>query len=117
MIFWYHQLDNATSTLAVVGVVRDYLASWSPAEIGKLSESVRPGKIRDEQDVEILHTKLVEEYRSSRATGDELDALQRFTSLMVRASIRLAELRDDSSRDGSASPSSGPMKSLAPRDG
>jgi hypothetical protein len=70
--------------------------------------------MRDEQDIEILHAKVIDEYHGTHASGDALDALQRMTSFVVRAAIRLAELREALSRDA-PSPAAGPKKSLAPR--
>jgi hypothetical protein len=115
MSSWYRQVDNAKSALEVVAIVRDYLAGWSPEELARIPEACRPGRIRDEEDVETLHSKLVEEYRGTRASGDELSALQHLTSFLVRASIRIAELRDPS-KGGSSAPTTGPMTSLTPRE-
>ena len=55
--------------------------------------------MKDDQDVEQLHGCLVEEYHRNRLSGDELSALQRMTGFIVRASVRIAQLRteDDSS--------------------
>lgn len=111
MIAWYHQIDDAKSPLEVVAITRDYLASWTPRELARLPAACRPGKLRDEEDIELLHSRLVDEYRNTRASGEELSSLQQLTSLLVRASIRIAELRDGPSPGGS----SGPAKSAAPR--
>lgn len=94
MVTWYRLLDNAKGPLDVVAVTRDYLATWTPEEIARLPAPLRPGKMRDETDVEDLHAKLVEEYRGSKASGAALDALQRLTTFMVRAAIRIAELAE-----------------------
>ena len=115
MLVWYRQIDNAKSVIEVVAVVRDYLASWGPREISLLPEGVRPGRMRDDQDVAFLHGKLIDEYRGTLATGDELDALQRITSFLVRATIRIAELREAQTTPAPA-PAPPSKKALAPRD-
>jgi hypothetical protein len=115
MIALYRQIDGARSPLELVSVLRDYIAGWTPAEIARLPESCRPGKVRDAEDIETLHECLVEEFRGSRASGDDLALLQQLTSVMVRACIRLAELRDVSA-GGSSAPPPGPAKSAAPRE-
>ena len=118
MTSWFAQLDRAKSIPETIAVARDFVADWSPQDLALLPGPCRPGRIRDEQDIEALHSCLVETYRESRATGKELDALQRLTSFMVRASIRLSELGAPSggggSSGGSGSPSDGPGMSLAP---
>lgn len=117
MTSWFAQLDRAKSIPETLSVARDFLAAWSPQELALLPTVCRPGRLRDEQDVEALHACLVETYRDSRATGKELDALQRLTSFMVRVSMRLSELGASSgsgSSGGSSGPSDGPGMSAAP---
>jgi hypothetical protein len=92
MISWFGQLESATGVGAVVAIARDYLAMWSPEEIGLLPPAVRPGRLRDAKDVTDLHGRLVEEYRNTRASGDALATLQRLTGFFARASVRIAQL-------------------------
>src|SRR3979411_913961 len=98
----HRQIDNAKTPAEVVALVRDYLASWTPEELARLPEIVRPGRIRDAEAVDTLHGNLVEEYRTTRASGDELAALQQITGVLVRATIRIAELRESAAKDGSS---------------
>ena len=116
MTSWYSQLDRAKTIGEAVGVARDFMATWTPEELALLPASCRPGRLRDDEDVETLHGTLVEAYRLSRATGRELDALQRMTSFIVRASIRLAELSGESSGGSGNLPSTGTGKSASPRE-
>lgn len=92
MISWYRQLEGAKSSLEVVAVARDFAASWSPQDLARLPDACRPGKMRDEIDIENLHALLVDEYRDTRASGEELESLQEVTSFFVRASMRIVEL-------------------------
>jgi hypothetical protein len=116
MLAWYRQLDSAKGPLEVVAIVRDYLATWTPHDLSRIPQACRPGRVRDEEDIEILHSAVVDEYRNTRVTGEDLDLLQQLTSLLVRASIRIAELRDTASKGGSSAPERGPMKSASPRE-
>lgn len=92
MISWFGQLESAQTVSAVVAIARDYLAMWSPEELGMLPVAVRPGRLRDAADVTDLHGHLVEAYRNTRASGDALAALQRLTGFFARASVRIAQL-------------------------
>jgi hypothetical protein len=112
MVTWYRLLENAKNSLEVVAVARDYLATWTPDELARLPAAVRPGKLRGERDVEELHSALVEEYRGTIATGPTLEALQRLTSFIVRATIRISEVSEPKA---SAEPGSSTPKSAAPR--
>ena len=77
--------------MEVVAVTRDYLATWTPKDLAKLPRECRPGRVKSPGDIEQLHSSLVEEYRQNRLAGEELSALQRLTSFIVRASVRLAQ--------------------------
>jgi hypothetical protein len=115
MTSWIGQLENAHSTCEVVAIARDYIALWSPEEIATLPVPVRPGRMRDEGDITDLHERLVEAYRTTRATGDALATLQRLTGFMGRASIRMAELGGGATRqDVEDDAPSYPRKALAP---
>lgn len=111
---WFSQIDRSRSVAEVVGVARDFIATLTPEEMKLLPPDCRPGKLRDEADIEALHSTLVEAYRKSRATGKELETLQRLTSFVVRASIRLAEVGAPGSSGGASGPAGDPERSLAP---
>ncbi|MEO7743502.1 MAG: hypothetical protein ABIR98_11245 [Usitatibacter sp.] len=93
MSSWLQQLDASESPSQVVAITRDYLATWSPDEIAQLPMRCRPGRVKDEHDIAQLHVCLVEEYGRDRLAGDALSALQRITSFIVRASVRIAQIR------------------------
>jgi hypothetical protein len=110
---WFTRLDHAKSSAELITVVKDFMATWTPAELALLPEKCRPSSINDEQYVECLRSTLVEEYRVTDATGNELELLQRLTSFFLRASIRLSELSPPTSGGLEPTPS-GPARSLAP---
>jgi hypothetical protein len=95
MLAWFQQLDDSTTPADVVAISRDYLATWSPEEIARLPHDCRPGRLRDASDIEELHACAVDAYRATRASGEELRALQLLTSFLVRASQRIVALRED----------------------
>jgi hypothetical protein len=117
MTTWFGHIDRAKTIAETLMVARDFIASMTPQELGRLPAQCRPGRLRDEHDIEALHACLVETYRESRATGDELDTLQRMTSFVVRLSIRLSELGSTASGTSDGGPggsTDGPEMSLAP---
>jgi hypothetical protein len=109
MLTWFHQLDRTASLADVVRVCRDYLATWRPETLALLPPECRPGRLKSHEDIEALHACLVDEYRRTRLEGARLAALQRMTSFVVRASIRVAQLR--------ASQENGGPSELAPMKG
>ena len=92
MSSWFEQIEAATSVTEVVAVARDYFSTWSPKEMALLPRSCRPGRVRGAEDIEELNANAVEAYRKTRASGDELTALQRLTGFLARAAVRIAEL-------------------------
>ena len=107
MLPWFQQLDKASHVAEVVDIARDYFATWTPEEVARLPRTCRPGRVRDPSDIEEMHSCAVDAYRSTRASGEELKALQLLTSFLVRASLRLVQLRasemDEAPREGPAS--------------
>ena len=99
MLSWFRQLDRASSVADVVRVTRDYLATWEPEELGLLPADCRPRRLKSHEDIEALHACLVDEYRRTRLEGDPLSALQRLTSFVVRASVRVAQLQCEEAED------------------
>ena len=116
MLSWFHQLDRAASASEVINVCREYLATWPPEELALLPSECRPGRIKSHADVEALHSCLVEEYRSNRLTGERLATLQRMTSFVVRASVRLAQLHVESEPEGEEVPPAAERRSASIRE-
>lgn len=115
MLSLFQQLDVARTPAEVVAVTRDYMATWTPEEIALLPRACRPGRIRVAEDIEELHASAVDAYRVTRASGEELKALQLLTSFLVRASLRLADLRapDDEASAASEPSPANPQRRLS----
>lgn len=115
MLHWFRQIDDANSAAEVVAVARDYLATWTPKDLAKLPRECRPGRVKTPGDLEQLHACLAEEYCQNRLAGEELSALQRLTSFIVRASVRLAQF-DGNQESGSSTRSASGERIEADRD-
>jgi hypothetical protein len=90
---WSNQIDTAESVGEVVSITRDYLATWMPDELARLPQACRPGRIKGEDDITQLHECLVDEYRQNRLGSEDFSVLQRMTSFVVRATVRIANLQ------------------------
>ena len=104
MLTWFHQLDRAATVADVVRVTRDYLATWPPETLALLPAECRPGRLKSHEDIDELHACLADEYRRTRLEGTPLSALQRMTSFIVRASMRLAQLDGEEQSQAQESP-------------
>jgi hypothetical protein len=94
---WPNVLDEARTEGDLVNIVREYVATWSPEELGRLPASCRPGKITDGEDVSDFAFCLTRAHLSfSGALADRL-LLERLMGFFTHAASRLAALQATSS--------------------
>lgn len=48
---WYDRIASASSHRDLVLVTRAFLDSWSPVDLAKLPPALRPGRIREAEDI------------------------------------------------------------------
>ena len=109
---WFRQVEGSRSESEVVAIARDYFAMWTPEEIGILPPDIRPPHIRDATDLEELNRRAVEAFRETRATGEELNLIQRLTGFVGRSCVRIAQLREGATAEtGSGDASANASKS------
>lgn len=85
---WQNRLDAATSEAEVVGVARDFLATFSPYELARLPEGCRPRKLVDGNDVAAYALILV---KSNCDDGiGTARCLQMLSTFFSRASERIS---------------------------
>jgi hypothetical protein len=94
---WPNVLDGARSEQDVVNIVREYMATWGPEELGRLPAACRPGKIHDAEDISDLAYCLASAHLAF--TGDLADRLllERLMGFFTHAGARLAVLQATSS--------------------
>ena len=86
---WEARLQRAYTTEDVVAVARDFIATWSPGELGVLPEHLRPGRFRDSDDVGLYAFRLAS---CPDTSGGNARILQRMTTFFAAASRRLSEI-------------------------
>ena len=86
---WQDRLSQAERTEDVLGIVIEFLATWSPEEMAKLPDACRPGEVRTAADVSECAYALAQ----CRLSGEERsDEFQRMASFFTSAAQRLAQL-------------------------
>jgi hypothetical protein len=94
---WQRRLDMARTVTDVVGVARDFLASFDPPELHALpTPCAPPAKLIDGDDIASYAFDLLRYECEAPGTADLVHRLARFFS---HASIRLAQLTAHSARD------------------
>lgn len=87
---WHGRLHEAVTEEDVVAIVRDYVALWSPEELGRMPPELRPGKFVDGEDVNSFALALVQA-QMGRGTESE-DLLHKLGAFFSNASLRLAQI-------------------------
>lgn len=90
ILAWHSGLDEAHTIEAVVAVVRDYLAQWSPVDLARLPARCRPGRIVDGADITEHAFTLVCEQCASQGRSDA--RLSQMAAFFASASRRVARL-------------------------
>ena len=94
---WPNVLDGARTEQDVVAIVREYMATWGPEELGRLPPACRPGKINDAEDISDLAFCLTSAHLAfSGSLADRL-LLERLMGFFTHAGTRLAALQATSS--------------------
>lgn len=85
-VSWPESLEDANDVHEVLGIARDYLASWDRFEIAALPEHCRPGKMFDANDIQAY--ALVLKSHDCAATA----LLDKMTTFFSLASMRCSQI-------------------------
>lgn len=85
---WTTQLHGASNEQAVVGIVREYLQTWTPSELEPIPVAIDPARLNSGQDVSDLAVELTR--AELKFTGPEKTAetLKEITAVVREAAAR-----------------------------
>ena len=89
---WQPLIQAAASEDAVVDLVKEYLASWTPEEIDSLPRGCRPGQINNREDVSEWAVVLTREELKSGADAASGRMLNHLSTTFREAAARLSQL-------------------------
>ncbi len=87
-ISWQDRLDDAFTEAEVVGVVRDYVARLSLAEIELLPERCRPGRIHGAEDL----SEYALELARTEGSDENAERVRRLSAFLSSATMRLSRV-------------------------
>lgn len=90
VVTWQELLDNATSEDKVVEIIREFLESLGPGEIGMLPETCKPRRIFDGRDVRLYALTLSRYQSAPFAPSGAL--LARTAAVMIHAEMRITQI-------------------------
>ena len=87
---WQERLSSAVTEAQVVDVARDYVAQFTPEEIGRLPEPCKPTKMVDARDVAEYALALMRHHCDD---GEEASTpIHRLSAFFSNASVRVSQL-------------------------
>lgn len=88
MTTWIHALERAGSRKSLTDLVNEYLATWTPAEISRLPEPCRPGRMHGVEDILYWDGVLAEAYCSGAVHGPDNETYDRILAFIAAAAVR-----------------------------
>ena len=88
-VTWADLLAEATTPGQVIGVVRDFMATWTPPELSALPPSCQPPKFGTAEDV-VLYTFALVEHEMRQGQPDP--GVFRMSSFFSQATRRVTQL-------------------------
>lgn len=92
MTTWIHALERAASDKSLTDLVNEYLATWTPAEISRLPESCRPGRMHGVEDILYWDGVLAEAYCAGAVHGPDNETYGRILAFIAAAAERARAL-------------------------
>ena len=92
MNIWHQLVENSGTAGEVVVVARDYLSSLTPDDLGSVPMDCRPGRLRDESDIDFWNVRLADECRAVWGTNRDGRTLTELSQFFMAASVRISRL-------------------------
>ena len=90
---WRGVINGAATEEQIVGIVRDYLACWSPEEIVRLPVECRPGRVHDGEDISQWAFELTSCHLAGRIPAEDEPLLLKMMLFVSEAAERLAKVK------------------------
>ena len=96
---WRNLILSSSQEEEVIGLVRDYLARWSPEEIARLPVECRPRRLRDAEDISRWAFDLASSHCAQSGKGSDNPMLERMLEFVTQAAIRISELNAEAPKN------------------
>lgn len=85
---WTSQLHGASTEQAVVGIVREYLQTWTPSELEPIPVAIDPARLNSGQDVSDLAVELTRAELKFAGAEKTAETLKEITAVVREAAAR-----------------------------
>jgi hypothetical protein len=104
---WRRALEATGTTAEVLSTLRDYLATLTPAELARLPEWCRPGRIKAEDDVEYWTFRLAQLVTSPLDEHTDAALAQQMLNVFLHALVQILRINK-----GEPTPTWSPSRAL-----
>ena len=95
MRVWHEAIDSGKSIPEVIATMQDYVASLTPRDLAPVPADCRPGRIRDESDIDYWNLRLADACKELWGTNRDGRVITEMSQMFLRASVRVSRLADD----------------------
>ena len=96
MRVWHEAIDTGKSPHDVIATMQDYVASLTPRDLAPIPADCRPGRIRDESDIDYWNLRLADACKELWGTDRDGRLITEMSQMFLRASVRVSRLNEDS---------------------
>jgi hypothetical protein len=90
---WHDLLDASGEIDRVLGVTRDYLATFAPEHLARLPEDCRPGRIKGEDDIAYWSCRLAQYHHRDPGKPVDAELLQELLNYFLHAWVRISQIQ------------------------
>jgi hypothetical protein len=90
---WAHRIQATHSLDDLAELCRVYLATWYPADLGRVPEECRPTRVKGSDDIFFWRDRLLEMYCARAATDEGEHGMRDMLAFFAAAADRALHLR------------------------
>jgi hypothetical protein len=92
MRIWHEMIEHSGGPSEIVSIVQDFVSNLTPTDLAAVPEDCRPGRIRDESDIDFWNLRLADACHELWGTDRDGKTLIEMSQLFLRASVKVSRL-------------------------
>ena len=90
---WHARLEAGDDAASLLGIARDYLATFAPEHLARLPEDCRPGRIKGEDDIAYWSCRLAQSAHKDTSMPVDAGLLLEMLDFFLHAWVRLSQIQ------------------------
>jgi hypothetical protein len=92
MRIWHEMIEHSSQSRDIVSIVQDFVSNLTPTDLAAVPPDCRPGRIRDESDIDFWNLRLADACHDLWGTDRDGKMLIEMSQVFLRASVRVSRL-------------------------